>query len=147
MVTFRLFGRLYSIKGSEKLKSDIEKTKIEMRIIEDSKFIILKGRNKQFYFDMKARNGEKVLRSEDHETNCNCRKAIAFVRENSPYDNRYARRLAPNKQHYFILTKANGQALGISVMYDTVISREEGITMVKRDALTAEIKDHSHDSI
>jgi len=120
---------------------------MKMENTEDSMFIILKGRNKQFYFDLKVRNGGKVLRSEDHETNCNCRKGIAFVRENSPYDNRYARRLAPNKQHYFILTKANGQALGISKMYDAVLSREDDIDAVKRDALTAKIKDLSQNII
>jgi hypothetical protein len=114
-----------------------------MTIMEVPRFIIYRGRNKQFYFELNSINGAKILSSDGYEANHCCRKGIDSVRENSSCDNRYDRRLAPSQQFYFILTKADGEALAISEMYSTTQSREDGIDAVKRDAAKATIQDLS----
>jgi uncharacterized protein len=109
--------------------------------MENPKFTILKGRDQQFYFNLKAKNGEIILSSEGYATNYSCRTGIASVKENAPYNSRYERRIAHNGQYYFILKSANWQVIGVSEMYDTTQGRENGIEAVKKDAPNAPIKD------
>jgi len=111
--------------------------------MDDLKFIIYKGRNKHFYFELEVIKGITILVSDGYDANYYCRKGIAAVKENSHFDNRYDRRLAPSKQFYFILTDGNGLALGISEMYSSTQARENGIAAVKCYASRATIVDLS----
>jgi uncharacterized protein len=111
--------------------------------MENPKFTILKGSNNQYYFNLKARNGEKILASEGYTTNAGCRVGIASVKGNAPYDSRYDRRIAQNLQYYFNLKASNGEVIGVSEMYNTIQGREIGIEAVKKDAPNAPIEDLS----
>jgi len=114
-----------------------------MTNMEVPRFIIYRGCNKKYYFELKTYNGEKILMSDGYEAKHCCIKGIVNAKENSSCDYRYDRRLAPSQQFYFILTKADGEALAISEMYSTTQSREDGIDAVKRDAAKATIQDLS----
>ena len=100
----------------------------------NSKFEIFKSvANSNFYFRLKASNGEIILGSEGYTTKAN---------SNSPTDSNYDRLPANNGQYYFNLKSAhNGQVIGTSEMYVSTQGRDNGIESVKRNAPTADVVD------
>jgi len=98
--------------------------------------------NAQYYFRLRASNGEKVLGSEGYTSNQSCRAGIASVKVNAPTDNRYERKDATGN-YRFNLKAANGEIIGRSEGYSTAAARENGIAAVKRDAPGAPIEDLS----
>ena len=105
------------------------------------KFIITKRRNGEYQFNLKAGNDETILTSEGYKTKANCKAGIDSVKINAPYDHRYDRRTATNGQYYFNLKAGNGEIIGTSEMYNSILARENGIESVKTNAPTAEIVD------
>jgi uncharacterized protein YegP (UPF0339 family) len=108
-----------------------------------SKFEIFKSKaNQNYYFRLKASNGEIIIGSEGYTTKDNCRNGIASVKVNSPTDSNYDRLTANNEQYYFNLKSAhNGQVIGTSEMYVSTQGRDNGIESVKRNAPTADVVD------
>jgi len=53
------------------------------------KFQIFLGTDNQYYFRLRARNGEIILSSEGYVTKAGCLNGIASVRENALIDERY----------------------------------------------------------
>ena len=99
-----------------------------------SKFVIFKGSNGNYYFHLKAGNGEKVLASEGYAYKSSCQNGIASVKENAPYDSRYEKKTSYNGKYYFVLKAANGESIGTSEMYETSYSRDNGIEVIKKEA-------------
>jgi uncharacterized protein len=107
------------------------------------KFQIFKSNNNaQYYFRLKAANGETVLGSEGYATNQSCRGGIASVKVNAPLDSRYERKDGVNS-YSFNLKAANGEIIGRSESYTSSAARENGIAAVKKDAPDAPIEDLS----
>jgi uncharacterized protein YegP (UPF0339 family) len=106
-----------------------------------SKFTIFKGSNGDYYFNLKAGNGEKVLGSEGYTYKSSCQNGIDSVKENAPYDSRYEKKTSSNGKYYFVLKASNGQVIGTSEMYETSYGRDNGIDVVKREAPSAGIED------
>ena len=96
--------------------------------------------NAQYYFRLKAANGETVLSSEGNITKQSCLNGIASVKINAPIDSRYERKDATNN-YRFNLKAANGEIIGRSEGYTTAVARENGIDAVKRDAPGAPVED------
>ena len=48
------------------------------------KFIIKKSSDNQFYFNLKAGNGEIIATSERYTTKSSCKNGIESVKENAP---------------------------------------------------------------
>ena len=107
------------------------------------KFEIKKSSDEQFYFVLKAGNGETILRSERYTTKSNAKNGIASVKTNAPIDSRYDRKTSTNNQFYFNLKASNGEIIGTSEMYTTSSSRDNGIESVKRHAPDASTVDLS----
>jgi uncharacterized protein YegP (UPF0339 family) len=109
----------------------------------NSKFEISQSAaNSNFYFNLKATNGETILVSEGYTTKANCKNGISSVKTNSPTDSNYDRLPANNGQYYFNLKSAhNGQVIGTSEMYVSTQGRDNGIESVKRNAPTADVVD------
>ena len=108
-----------------------------------SKFTIFKGNDYQYYFNLKAGNGEKILGSEGYLQKQSCQDGIASVRKHAPYDNNYERKASISGQYYFVLKASNGQIIGKSQMYSSAQSRDYGIEAVKREAPGAQIEDNT----
>ena len=106
-----------------------------------AKFEIFLGSNRQYYFRLKAPNGEKILASEGYTTKANCQNGIQSVKIHSPYDNNYKRLTSTNYQYYFTLNANNGQVIGTGETYTTTQAREGGITGVKTYAPAASTVD------
>jgi uncharacterized protein YegP (UPF0339 family) len=105
------------------------------------KFEIKKSNNGQFYFNLKAGNGEVILTGETYVAKESAQQGIASVKANSPHDGQYERKTAANNQPYFILKATNGQTIGKSEMYSSATAMENGIASVKANAPTATIVD------
>jgi len=103
------------------------------------KFIIKTGTNRQYYFSLKADNGQKILASEGYTTKAACNNGIDSVKTNSKDDSKYDRKKSTNGKHYFNLKATNGQIIGTSEMYESEAGRENGIASVKSNAQSATI--------
>lgn len=97
--------------------------------------------NNEFYYRLKAINGETILSGEGYKTKQSCQTGIASVKLNAPHDSRYEKKTASNGQFYFVLKAANGEIIGRSEMYTTMAARDNGISAVKRDAPNAPTED------
>lgn len=109
--------------------------------MKNPKFQLYTGTNSQFYFRLRAANGEIILSSEGYVAKSGCENGIASVQKNAADDGRYQRKTAANGQFYFSLAALNGEIIGTSEMYQSKSSRDQGIDSVKRTAPTAPIED------
>ena len=108
-----------------------------------AKFILFKGSNQQFYFHLKADNGEKVLHSEGYTSKQACRNGIDSVKANASYDSRYTKRTSVSNQYYFNLQALNNEIIGTSELYTKAYARDNGIEVVKRIAPIAQVEDQT----
>lgn len=103
------------------------------------KFEVKKASNGQFYFHLKASNGQVILASEQYKEKRSALGGIESVRKNAPLDNRYDRRTAKNDQPYFVLKASNGEIIGQSETYSSAAALENGIESVKKNAPDAAV--------
>lgn len=101
------------------------------------KFIIKKGNDGQYRFNLKADNGQVILTSEAYVNTSGCENGIESVKTNAPNDSRYERLTSKNDKPYFNLKAANGQVIGTSELYESEAGRENGIESVKKNAPAA----------
>jgi uncharacterized protein YegP (UPF0339 family) len=105
------------------------------------KFQIFKSSaNSEYYYRLRARNGEIILNGEGYKTKQSCLEGISSVKVNAPYDTRYDRRDG-TYNYTFNLKAGNGEIVGRSESYSTSTGRENGITAVKNDAPEASTED------
>lgn len=96
--------------------------------------------NDQYYYHLRAGNGEIILSGEGYTSKKNCLKGIESVKENASNDSRYERKDSTGN-YTFNLKAANGEIIGRSENYTTSSSRENGIAAVKKDAPHAPVED------
>lgn len=106
-----------------------------------AKFEVKKSSNDQFYFRLKASNGEPILASEMYQSKAGAENGIQSVKTNAPVDSRYERKTASNNQPYFVLKAANGEPIGRSETYSSNAAMENGIESVKTNAPGAPVED------
>lgn len=98
------------------------------------KFVVTKGKNDEYYFNLKADNGQVILTSEGYKSKAACENGIESVKKNSPSDGRFERKVAKNGKHFFNLKAANSQIIGSSQMYASESGMNNGIESVKKNA-------------
>lgn len=103
------------------------------------KFVIKTGSNGQYYFSLKADNGQKILASEGYITKAGCMNGIDSVKANAKSDSNYERKISSNGKYYFNLKASNGQIIGTSEMYESSAGRDSGIDSVKYNAPGASV--------
>ena len=106
-----------------------------------SKFEIFKGTKDNFYFHLKAGNGEIILASQGYTTKANCQKGIHSVNANSNDEANFDKKTSKDGKDYFVLMATNGQVIGNSQMYTTTTARDHGMHSVHDNAAGAEIID------
>jgi len=78
----------------------------------NGKYELFLGANKQYYFNLKAPNGEIIGASEGYATKQGANTGIASVRLNSPYADRYTYWQSTQNLHwYFHLKATNGEII------------------------------------
>ena len=106
-----------------------------------AKFEIAKSKNGQFFFRLKAANGQIILSSEQYKSKASVQSGIASVKANAKKDDNFERKSSKSGQPYFVLTASNAEPIGSSEMYSSKSSMENGIASVKANAPKAAIKD------
>jgi uncharacterized protein YegP (UPF0339 family) len=108
-----------------------------------AKYVLQKSVNGQYHFSLQADNGEKVLSSEMYTSKQGALNGIQAVKLNSPYDQRYVKKVSVRGLPYFVLTSTNNEIIGTSEEYSTTIARDNAIALVKRIAPTAPTEDRT----
>ena len=98
------------------------------------KFVTKTGKDGQYYFNLKADNGQIILSSEGYTTASARQNGIDSVKTNAKDDNKYDRLTSSNGKYYFNLKAGNGQVIGKSEMYESASGRDNGIESVKSNA-------------
>ena len=104
-------------------------------------FEILRRKNGEFQFNLKASNGEIILTSEGYMTKDSCKKGIESVRRNSADKTKFDLIDSKDGKFYFNVKAANGRVVGTSETYNTVMNRESGIKAVQTFAPKAKVVD------
>ena len=108
-----------------------------------AKFELKKSTTGQYYFNLKAENGEVILSSEMYQSKEGAEGGIESVSNNAALDERYERKVSVKDEPYFILKAANGEPIGRSEMYSTTAAMENGIASVKANAPEAMVDDQT----
>lgn len=104
-------------------------------------FEILRRKNGEFQFNLKASNGEIILTSEGYMTKDSCKKGIESVRRNSAEKSKFDLLDSKDGKFYFNLKAANGRVVATSETYENVMNRENGIKAVQSFAPKAKVVD------
>ena len=118
----------------------------DLTLVEDNapvthpKFQIFKGANDEFYFRLKASNGQIILASEGYTAKANAHNGIDSVKTNAKPE-RFDKKNSANGQYYFNLKAANGEIIGTSEMYTSEAGRDNGIQSVINFAGPAAVED------
>jgi len=108
-------------------------------------FDVNKSKADEFFFVLKAGNGEVVMTSEMYTTRAKADNGIMSVQTNSAEDFNYERATAADgKYHFNLHAPSNHQVIGTSQMYATMETREVGIASVKENGKSTTIKDNTN---
>lgn len=102
---------------------------------------IKKASNGAFRFNLKAANHEVILTSEAYKTRASAETGIASVQKNCTEDGQYERKQSTTGKEFFLLKAKNHQAIGVSQMYSTHSSMEDGIDSVKQNGVSQTVKE------
>jgi uncharacterized protein YegP (UPF0339 family) len=110
------------------------------------RFEIFIGKNDQFYFRLKARNGRIILQSEGYTARHNCKGGIAALRTNVLFSTAFEV-FEGNRNYYlyevwlFRVVAPNGEIISMSETYKTKSSARKGIASVRKNAPIAIVVD------
>jgi uncharacterized protein YegP (UPF0339 family) len=97
--------------------------------------------NSQYYYRLRAANGETIQSSEGYTTKASCLSGIASVKANC-YPFRFEQTYTASG-YGFNHRAANGEIIGRSEKYATSAGRDNGIAAVIREAPNAPIEDNT----
>jgi uncharacterized protein YegP (UPF0339 family) len=104
-------------------------------------FEIKTAKDGQFYFRLKAGNGETILSSEMYKAKASATNGIDSVKKNAPNPERFEKKTSTNGKPYFVLKAGNPEVIGTSEMYESASACDNGIASVKSNAPAAAVKD------
>jgi len=95
-------------------------------------FVIKKGTNGEFFFNLLADDSQIILTSRMYSSKSSCFNGIDLVRNCCLFDSYEHKQTAGNK-HYFILKASDGQIVGNSELYDSKTGMGRGIESVRKN--------------
>ena len=104
-------------------------------------FEIKKAKDGQFYFNLKAGNGQTILSSEMYKAKASALNGIESVKKNAPNEGRFERLTSKSGKPYFVLKAGNSEVIGTSEMYESEAARDNGIQSVMKNAPGAAVVD------
>ncbi len=105
------------------------------------KFEVYEGNGGKYYFRLKAGNGEVILASQGYASKASALSGIESVKNNAVVDAQFDRKESKDGKHYFNLVAKNQEIIGLSEMYESKASMENGIASVGKNAPDADVKD------
>ncbi len=103
----------------------------------EAKFELKKTRTGSYFFHLKVGCGEIVLTSEMYEQKRNAEHDILSLKTLANDDRRYERKTTSAGSPFFVFKAGNGEIIGYSEMYSSILAMENGIESVKRNAVSA----------
>jgi len=103
------------------------------------KFTLFSGKNGEAYFNLRAGNGEIILKSEGYKDKASAHNGVESVRKNAPDAARYEKKTSVGGKFHFSLKAANHQIIGSSEMYESESERDAGIASVMANAPDAKL--------
>lgn len=97
-------------------------------------------KNGEFYFRLKAKNGEVILTSQGYKAKASCLNGVESVKKNAADEALFEVKEAKDGRCFFNLKATNGQIIGSSQMYKTESGLKNGIASVQKNA-SEKIKD------
>lgn len=98
-------------------------------------------KSQEYYFRLKAGNGEIILGSEGYTTKSACENGVASVKKNAADESKYETKEAKDGRFHFNLKAGNGQVIGSSQLYKSESGLKNGIASVAKNAADAEVVD------
>lgn len=102
------------------------------------KFELKVAKNGEYFFNLKAGNGQTVLSSEMYTAKAGALNGIESVKKNASNDARYEKLTSNSGKPYFVLKAGNHEVIGRSEMYESEAARDAGMGSVKAAAEGAE---------
>lgn len=93
-------------------------------------FEIFQAKNKQFRWNLKAKNGQVILTSEGYESKKSAMNGIESVRKNCGDKKCFEMKTAKDGRSYFNMKAGNGQVIGSSQMYKSDSGCRNGVKSV-----------------
>lgn len=106
-------------------------------------FVITQRKDGEFQFNLNAANGLTILTSQGYAKKAGCENGIASVRVNSADESMFELMTSASGQPYFNLKASNGQVIGVSQMYESKATRDNGIVSVMTNAPDASVTDET----
>jgi uncharacterized protein len=97
-------------------------------------------KNDEYYFRLKAKNGQVILTSQGYANKAGAKNGIESVKKNAGDDSKFERKESSNGKFFFNLKAANSQIIGSSQMYAAKDGMENGIKSVATNA-SGDVKD------
>jgi len=110
------------------------------------KFTIFQGKDGQFYWNLKAGNGEIVGRSEAYKAKQSAQNGIEATQREAAKGERFSHKEGNGGKWYFNLKAGNGEIICASQGYASEDGAEKGIEACKRAAEGAAIVDETAES-
>ncbi len=98
--------------------------------VQTASFVAFKGIDGNFYFHLRAKNGQIVLQSQGYAKKSGAEVGIASVQSNGTSEANFELRQAVDGRSYFVLVAKNGKVIGQSQLYVTKQGAERGIKAV-----------------
>jgi uncharacterized protein YegP (UPF0339 family) len=95
----------------------------------------------KIHFTLNAGNHEVILSSQLYTEKSSAENGIESARTNGTHEARYERKLSAKGEPYFQLKAPNGQIIGMSEMYGSEASRDDGIRSVVANCTSTRVKD------
>ncbi len=115
----------------------VQNLRVEAAQTGGARFQLFAGTDGQYYFRLRAGNGEIVLQSEGYQQKAGALNGIEAVRENGKEPDQYEIIEANNGQYYFRIKAKNYEIIARSEMYASEYNAERGVQTVS-DLLTSE---------
>jgi hypothetical protein len=112
--------------------SDEEIGNLSEEIRLPGRFTVFEASNGEFYFNLKAGNGEIILQSEGYKTKAGANGGVEAVKTYGVDMSFYAQHKASNGQYYFTLLASNHEVIGVSELYTRKYSAKRGALTVRR---------------
>jgi uncharacterized protein YegP (UPF0339 family) len=108
-------------------------------------FVLTDNGYPQYYFVLKAVNGETILSSGIYESKQAALHGISAIRTHCHLEQCYENRISARGSLYFVMKDGNEQIIGTSQLYSSIFSRDIGLSMVKLNGHTPTIIDIADD--
>ena len=96
----------------------------------NARFELFTGADSQHYFQLIAKNGERLLSSEGYTSTTGAKNGVTSVKNNGTTKSRFHVIANEAGEYYFNLVAGNGQIIGTSETYASKSNADKGVTAV-----------------